>query len=79
MPSVEGKTACDDDGNGNRDADGTTSSSSIDSMQVKAVQLAGKSQHMCCSRRKRIKNPLVSSRPPVRLPEHPFGPVRRRW
>ena len=78
MPSVEGETACDDDGDGDQDGDGTTSSSSIDSTQVKAVQLAGKSQHMRCSRRKRIKNPLVSSRPPVRLPEHPFGPVRRQ-
>ena len=51
VPDVEGKTAEGDNSSGDRDSDngdggGTTSSSSIDSKQVKAVQLAGESQHM---------------------------------
>ena len=71
------------DGDGNRygddgDGDDTTSGSSVDSNRVNAALLAEESQHMRCSRRKRIKNSLVSSRPPIRHLDRPYGLVTRR-
>ena len=59
-PSVEGKTARDDDGDGDPnggdgdsgDGDGTASGNGVDSSRVKAVRLAEESQHMRRSRRK---------------------------
>ena len=68
--SVEGERAGDgsgdrdgDDG-GDGDMDGMTSGNSIDLMRVNAAQLAGESQRMHYSRRKRINVPM-SSWPPI--------------
>ena len=83
-PNVEGEKAGDSDGDpnggdgGDGDADGTTSGSSIDSSQVKTVQLARESQHMRYSRRIQEGNSPVSSRPPIRHPDCLYGDVRRR-
>ena len=57
--------------------DGMTSSGSIDSTRVEAALLAGKSQRMCYSRRKQINIPM-SSWPPIRHADRPYGDVRRR-
>ena len=85
-PSVEGKTARDDDGNGdpNRgdgdsgDGDGTASGNSIDLSRVKAVRLAEESQHMRWSRRKRTKYSPVLSGPPTKPADRPYGAIRPR-
>ena len=68
-------------GNGNRygddgDGDDTTSGSSIDSNRVNAALLAEESQHMRQTRGTGDKDLPVSSRPPIRLTEHPYGLVR---
>ena len=82
-PVVEGETACNGDGdgsgdNGDMDVDGTTSGGNIDSIQVEVARLAGESQRMCYSRRKRIKYSPVSSKPPIHPTDCPYGPVRWR-
>ena len=68
LRDVEGETA-EGAGNGggdqDGDRDGMTSGSSIDSSRVKAVRLAGESQHMRWSRRNRTKYSPGLSRSPI--------------
>ena len=87
-PSVEGERAGDGDGGRNGDdrdggqdgdVDGATSGSSIDSNRVNAALLAGDSQHMHYSRRKRDGNSPVSSWPPTNPTDHPYRGIRCRW
>ena len=79
-----------EDGNGNRngngngnqygddgDGDDTTSGSSVDSNRVNAALLAEESQHMRQTRGTGDEDLPVSSRPPIRLTERPYGLVRR--
>ena len=82
VPDVEGEMAEGaGDGSGDRDGDngdgdGTTSSSSIDSKRVKAVRLAGESQHVHWSRRNQMKYSPGSSRSPIQYPNHLYGDIR---
>ena len=77
VPSLKGERAGNGDPNGGDrdggDGDGMTSSSSVDSLWVKAVQLAEKSQHVCQSRRTQIGDLPMSSVPPIRHPNHLYG------
>jgi len=82
-PSAKGERAGDGDGDGGRngdvgDVDGTTSGGDADSMRVEAVLLAGESQRVRYSRRRRIENLPVSSRPPIQRERRPYGAIRRR-
>ncbi|KIM58353.1 hypothetical protein SCLCIDRAFT_28137, partial [Scleroderma citrinum Foug A] len=86
-PIVEGERAGDGDGGRNGgdgdderdgDGDGTTSGGSVDSTRVNEALLAGKSQHTRQTRRTRDGNLPVSSWPPTRVVERPYGAVRRR-
>ena len=61
---------------GDGDVDGTTSSGSIHSMRVKTVLLAEESQHMHQTRGTRSNGLPMSSRPLIRLAEHPYRHIR---
>ena len=82
VPSVDDETAGDSDGNPNggdrdgSDGDGMASGSSIDSSRVKAVQLAGESQHACRRQRSGHRDSPVSSRPPIRPTNHPYRDIK---
>jgi len=73
-PSVEGERAGDGDG----DVGDTTSGGDVDSKRVEAALLAGESQLKRQSRRTQDKNLPVSSWPPIRSANRPYGLVRRR-
>ena len=78
----EGEGAGDGDGDRDRDGDGkdgTTSSGHVNSDRVEEVLLAGDSQYKCQGRRKRNGHLPVSSRPPIRPANHPYGDIKRRW
>ena len=86
-PSVEGKRAC--DGNGNQNSDdgddggdgdkgGTMSGGSIDSMQVKAALLAADNQYMHQNRGMRSDGLPMLSMPPIHHAERPYGGIRPR-
>ena len=86
-PIVKGERAGDgssdrngDDGDGRRsgDVDSTTSGGSVHSKQVNAALLAVGSQHMRQRRRSGHRYSPVSSRPPIRHPNRPYGDVRCR-
>jgi len=81
VPSVKGERAV--DGDSERDVhggsvDGTTSSDDVDSERVEAALLGGESQRVCYSQRTDIANSPVSSWPPTKLGERPYGLVRRQ-
>ena len=84
MPSLEGERTVGGDGDPNGgdgdsgDGDGTASGNGVDSSRVKAVRLAGESQHMRWSRRKQTKYSPVSSGPPTKRSERLYGPVKRQ-
>jgi len=71
-PSVESERA------GDGDVDDTTSGGDSDSIRVEAALLAGESQRVRYSRTTRTGNLPVSSWPPIRSAERPYGLVRRR-
>ena len=86
-PIVKGERAGDGDGSRNRgnrnderdgDGDSTMSGGSIDSTRVNEALLAGKSQHTCQTWRTRDSDLPVSSWPPIRVIERPYGAVRQR-
>ena len=71
-------------GDGNRDRDDgnmddMTSGGSIDSIRVKAAQLATESQHMRYSQRTQDQDLPVLPGPPIHCAECPNRPVRRQW
>jgi len=79
--SVEGERAGEGDGRrngGDGDVGDTTSGGDANSMRVKAALLATKSQYTRYSRRTRLGNSPVSSRPPIQLERRLYGLVRRR-
>ena len=81
VPDVKSERAgnSDDDRYGDDgDVGDTTSGSSVHLKRVKAALLAAKSQHVRCGRRTRNGNSPVSSRPPIRPPERPYGLIMRR-
>ena len=69
-----------DNGDGGRsgNVDGTMSGSSVHSKRVNAALLAVGSQHMCQCQRLGCRYSPVSSRPPIRHPNHPYGDVRHQ-
>ena len=75
-PNVEGKRACNGDGERNSEG-GTTSSGSIDSVRVNSALLAVKSQYMRRGRRTRKRDSPVSSGPTIHPADRPYGLVRR--
>ena len=80
-PSIESERAGDGDGGrngGDGDVGDTTSGGDIDSKRVETTLLATGSQHMRQSQRMRKNNLPVSSRPPIRPAERPYGHVRRQ-
>ena len=81
VPDVEGEKACDSDDDPDGDVggvDGTTSGGSVDSIQVNEALLAMESQYMRQTRRTPDNDSPMSSEPPIRHPDHPYGNVRRR-
>ena len=73
-----GQNRGDSDDERDGDGDGTTSGGSVDSTRVNEALLAGKSQHTRQDRRIRDRNLPVSSRPPIRPADRPYGHVRHR-
>ena len=80
-PSVEGKRACDGDGDqnggdgsldgGDVNGDGTASGGNVNSTQVDGVQLAGEAGQHERSNAQIKTNIPVSPRPPIQHTEHP--------
>ena len=84
VPGAEGETAeGNGDGDGDRygddgDGDGITSGGSVDSIRVNAALLAVESQYMRQDRRTRNGDLPMSSRPPIRHLNRPYGLFTRR-
>ena len=84
-PSIDGRDVKerasdgDNDRNGDDgDGDGTASSGNVDSTRIGGVQLAGEAGQHKCPNAEYKRNVPMPSRPPVRPPERPFGPVKRQ-
>ena len=82
VPSLEGKRVIEGDGNqsggdgDDGDGDDTESGGSVDSQRVEGAWLSTESQYTCQSQRMQDGDSPVSSRPPIRPAEHPYGDVR---
>ena len=84
VPSLKDKRVVEGDGNqsggdgDDGDGDDTESGGSIDSQRVEGARLSTESQYTHQSRRMQDGDSPVSSRPPIRPAERPYGGVRHQ-